>query len=70
MAAAKRAKEYTMTTIRLARPSSMYFATASNVRLSKLSGGTLSSIGEDASWPIFNGNQAPPLPVRGLAFLL
>ena len=38
-----------MTTILLARPSSMYFATASNVLLSKLSGGTLSSIGEDTS---------------------
>jgi len=59
-----------MTTIRLARPSLMYFATASNVLLSKLSGDTLSSIGEDVSWPIFDGNQDPPLPFPGLAFSL
>ena len=47
----------------------MYLATASNVLLSKLSGGTLSSMGEDVSWPIFFGNQAPPLPFVGLGLV-
>lgn len=55
-----------MTIICFARPSLMYLATASSVLLSKLSGGTLSSIGMDASWPILAGNQAPPLPFPGL----
>jgi len=59
-----------MTTICLACPSLMYLATASNVLLSKLSGGTLSSMGDDVSWPIFVGNQAPPLPFAGWRFPL
>jgi hypothetical protein len=38
-----------MTTIFFALPSLMYFATASSVRDSNVSGGTLSSIGVEAS---------------------
>jgi hypothetical protein len=56
-----------MTTIFFARPEVMYFATASIVRDSRASGGILSSMGEEASWPILKDWPLPfPFPFQGL----
>jgi hypothetical protein len=53
-----------MTTMRRARPSLMYSATASSVRLFSVCGGVFSSTMRDSSWPIL-----PCLPALPLCLL-
>lgn len=55
----------TMTTIFFAFPSLIYFARPSKVRDSSVSGGILSSMGAEASWPMLKKR---PKPFRDFFF--